>query len=176
MNRQRRRPDAERDRAKTRYRDADFDVAEALFSERGFSSVSLREIARQAGVVVSNVTYHHGGKIGILAAIYERHTRPMNARRLELMGEALRIADRSDRLTAILRAYLLPAFSSSSDLSGGGTRFTRMRAILSAEGDPEHESSPRHSTQRANPSTPSPAACRARRIARRAHRWAQATR
>ncbi|MFD1794975.1 TetR/AcrR family transcriptional regulator [Paracoccus aurantiacus] len=113
------------------------DVAEALFSERGFSAVSLREIARQAGVVVSNVTYHHGDKIGILAAIYDRHTRPMNARRIELLGEARRIPDRADRLTAILRAYLLPAFTSSSDLMGGGTRFTRMRALLSAEGDPE---------------------------------------
>lgn len=113
------------------------EVAEALFSQRGFAAVSLREIARHAGVVVSNVTYHHGDKLGILAAIYDRHTRPMNARRIELLGEARRISDRSDRLTAILRAYLLPAFSSSSDLSGGGTRFTRMRALLSAEGDPE---------------------------------------
>ena len=112
------------------------EVAEALFSERGFSAVSLREIARQAGVVVSNVTYHHGDKIGILAAIYDRHTRPMNARRLELLGEAIRIPDPSDRLTAVLRAYLLPTFSSSADLSGGGRRFTRMRALLSAEGDP----------------------------------------
>lgn len=112
------------------------EVAEELFSERGFSAVSLREIARQAGVVVSNVTYHHGDKIGVLAAIYDRHTLPMNARRLELLGEATRISDASDRLTAVLRAYLLPAFSSSSDLSGGGRRFTRMRALLSAEGDP----------------------------------------
>lgn len=112
------------------------EVAEELFSERGFSAVSLREIARQAGVVVSNVTYHHGDKIGILAAIYDRHTRPMNARRKELLGEARRIPDRSARLTAVLRAYLLPAFSSSVDLSGGGKRFTRMRALLSAEGDP----------------------------------------
>ena len=36
----------------------------------------------------------------------------------------------------MLRAYLLPAFASSSD-SGGGAQFTRMRAVLSAEGDPE---------------------------------------
>ena len=113
------------------------EVAEELFAERGFSAVSLREIARQAGVVVSNVTYHHGDKIGILAAIYDRHTRPMNARRMELLGEARRIAKPSDRLTAILRAYLLPAFTSSTDLSGGGRRFARMRALLSAEGDPE---------------------------------------
>lgn len=113
------------------------DTAERLFSEKGFSSVSLREIAREAGVVVSSVIYHYGDKLGILAAIYDRHTKPINARRLELLGEAQRIPDRSERLTAILRAYLLPAFSSSDDTAGGGARFTRLRAALSAEGEPE---------------------------------------
>lgn len=113
------------------------DASERLFSEHGFSAVSLREIAREAGVVVSSVSYHHTDKYGVLAAIYERHTRPMNARRIELLGEALRIAEPGERLRAILRAYLLPAFISSSDLDGGGAQFTRLRALLSAEGDPK---------------------------------------
>jgi len=34
-----------------------------------------------------------------------------------------------DRLEAIVRAYVAcPAFSSGSDLAGGGARFTRLRA------------------------------------------------
>ena len=109
--------------------------AERLFSERGFFSVSLREIAREAKVNVGSVTYHFRDKLGLLEAIYARHAKPINARRLELLGEACRIGDRDQRLVAILRAYVLPAFSSSDDLAGGGARFTRMRAILSAEGD-----------------------------------------
>ena len=111
-------------------------AAERLFSERGFTAVSLREVAREASVAVGSVTYHFGDKLGLLQAIYDLRTRPMNARRLELLGEARRITSRDQRLTAILRAYLLPAFSSSEDLAGGGARFTRMRALLSAEGDP----------------------------------------
>jgi AcrR family transcriptional regulator len=111
------------------------DTAENLFSGRGFGAVALREIARAANVNVGSVTYHFGDKLGVLKAIYDRHTRPMNARRLELIGEAKRIADDEQRLMAILRAYVLPAFSSSHDLSGGGARFTRMRAVLSAEGN-----------------------------------------
>ena len=112
-------------------------TAETLFAERGYAAVSLREIARTAGVAVSSISYHYGDKTGLLAAIYERHTRPMNARRLELLGEARRISARPDRLRAILRAYLLPAFSFSSDTApGGGAQFTRLRAVLSAEGDP----------------------------------------
>ncbi len=116
-------------------RTAILEAAEKLFSEGGFGAVALREIARQAKVNVGSVTYHFGNKLGILEAIYERHTRPMNARRLELIGEAIRIEDHDQRLKAILRAYLLPAFTSSDDLAGGGARFTRMRAILSAEGN-----------------------------------------
>ena len=112
------------------------DAAERLFSERGYAAVSLREIARTASVNIGSVTYHFQDKLGLLKAIYALHTRPINARRLELLGEARRIADRDQRLIAILRAYLLPAFSSSGDLAGGGARFTRMRALLSAEGDP----------------------------------------
>lgn len=113
------------------------EAAERLFSERGFAAVSLREIARAATVNVGSVTYHFRDKLGLLQAIYELHTRPINARRQELLGEALHIHDPGQRLKAILRAYLVPAFSSSDDLAGGGARFTRMRALLSAEGDPD---------------------------------------
>ncbi|MFN3548172.1 MAG: TetR/AcrR family transcriptional regulator [Mesorhizobium sp.] len=115
-------------------RTAILDAAEDLFSRRGYGAVALREIARAAGLNVGSLTYHFGDKAGILAAIYERHTRPMNARRLELIREATRIEDRCARLTAILRAYVVPAFRSSGDLVGGGARFTRLRAMLSAEG------------------------------------------
>ncbi|WP_018700848.1 TetR family transcriptional regulator [Amorphus coralli] len=113
------------------------EIAEHLFAERGFGSVPLREIARAAGVHVGSVTYHFGDKLGLLEAIYTTHTRPMNARRLELIGEAMRISDDDQRLMAVLRAYVLPAFISSYGEAGGGARFTRMRAVLSAEGNPE---------------------------------------
>ena len=50
-----------------------------------------------------------------ISEIYQRNTEPMNNRRMELLGEARRIQDPDERLMAILRAYVLPAFSSSSD-------------------------------------------------------------
>lgn len=111
------------------------EAGEVLFAERGFGAVALREIARAADVNVGSVTYHFGSKTGLLEAIYERHTQPMNARRMELMSEARRIGDDEQRLMAILRAYVLPAFSSLHDHAGGGARFTRVRAVLSAEGN-----------------------------------------
>ncbi|MRG71373.1 TetR family transcriptional regulator [Alphaproteobacteria bacterium HT1-32] len=116
-------------------RDAILDAAETLMSERGFHAVGMREIARTAGINLGGVTYHFGTKENLLAEIYARHTRPMNQRRLDMLAEAERISDPDDRLLAIIRAFVVPAFSSRSDIAGGGARFTRLRAILSMEGN-----------------------------------------
>lgn len=114
--------------------DAILDAAEELMSQRGFHGVGLREIARTAGANLGSVTYHFGTKENLLAAIYDRHCRPMNQRRLDLLQEARRISDRGERLAAIVRAFVVPAFSSGADVAGGGARFTRLRAVISVQG------------------------------------------
>lgn len=119
----------------TNVREALLEAAALLFSRGGYSAVSLREIAKAAGANVGSLTYHFGSKAQLLREIYQRHTAPMNNRRLELLGEARRIQDPDERLHSILRAYVIPAFSSSSEHDGGGAEFTRMRAVLSAEGN-----------------------------------------
>jgi AcrR family transcriptional regulator len=116
-------------------REALLTAAIGLFSSNGYNAVSLRQIAKAADANVGSLTYHFGSKAALLREIYQRHTEPMNNRRMELLGEARRIHDPDDRLMAILRAYALPAFTSSSDHDGGGAEFTRMRAVLSAEGN-----------------------------------------
>jgi Transcriptional regulator len=108
-----------------------------LFAQNGYNAVSLRDIAKGAAANVGSITYHFGSKAGLLREIYARHTEPMNARRRELLGEARRISDLDERLMAILRAYVVPAFISSSESDGGGAEFTRLRAIMSAEGNPD---------------------------------------
>ena len=118
-------------------RDALLRNAVRLFAASGYNAVSLREIAKAADANVGSLTYHFGSKANLLREIYQRHTEPMNARRRELLGEAQRISDADERLMAILRAYVLPAFISSSEGDGGGAEFTRMRAVLSAEGNPD---------------------------------------
>jgi len=120
-------------------REALLEAAVRLFSRNGYSAVSMREIAKAANANVGSLTYHFGSKANLLREIYQRHTAPMNRRRLELLGEARRIANPDERLMAILRAYVLPAYSSSSD-DGGGAEFTRMRAVLSAEGNADARS------------------------------------
>jgi AcrR family transcriptional regulator len=120
---------------KPNLREAILCAAEELFSSNGFNAVSVRDIAQAAGANPGSVTYHFKTKDGLLLEIYQRHCEPMNRRRSELLTEARRVRDVQDRLEAIVRAYVLPAFSSGSDLAGGGARFTRLRAVMSAEGN-----------------------------------------
>src|SRR5437763_5896169 len=128
----------EPDRKKMRkpnMREAILCAAEELFSTNGFNAVSVRDIAQASGANPGRVTYHFKTKDGLLLEIYQRHCGPMNHRRSELLAAARRVRDLQDRLEAIVRAYVLPAFSSGSDLAGGGARFTRLRAVMSAEGN-----------------------------------------
>jgi AcrR family transcriptional regulator len=120
---------------KPNMREAILAAAEELFSTNGFNAVSVRDIAQAAGANPGSVTYHFKTKDGLLLEIYRRHCGPMNHRRAELLAAARRVRDLQDRLEAIVRAYVLPAFSSGSDLAGGGARFTRLRAVMSAEGN-----------------------------------------
>ena len=120
---------------KPNLREAILAAAEELFSTNGFNTVSVRDIAQAAGANPGSVTYHFKTKDGLLLEIYRRHCGPMNLRRSELLAAAKRVRDLQDRLEAIVRAYVLPAFSSGSDLAGGGARFTRLRAVMSAEGN-----------------------------------------
>jgi AcrR family transcriptional regulator len=116
-------------------REAILGAAETLFSGNGYSAVSIRDIARAAGANPGSVTYHFKSKDELLLAIYRRHCGPMNDRRTELLAAAARVRDIENRLEAIVRAYVVPAFTSGSDLAGGGARFTRLRAMMSAEGN-----------------------------------------
>jgi AcrR family transcriptional regulator len=120
---------------KPNMREAILCAAEELFSTNGFNAVSVRDIAQAAGANPGSVTYHFKTKDGLLLEIYRRHCGPMNLRRSELLAAARRVRDLNDRLEAIVRAYVVPAFSSGSDLAGGGARFTRLRAVMSAEGN-----------------------------------------
>ena len=120
---------------KPNMREAILCAAEELFSTNGFTAVSVRDIALAAGANPGSVTYHFKTKDGLLLEIYRRHCGPMNHRRSELLAAARRVRDLQDRLEAIVRAYVLPAFTSGSDLAGGGARFTRLRAVMSAEGN-----------------------------------------
>lgn len=51
------------------------DAAVELFSANGFNGTSVRDIAKHAGMTISNIYYYYGSKEGLLVAILERATR-----------------------------------------------------------------------------------------------------
>ncbi len=50
-----------------------FAAAIPLFAEKGYAAVSIREIAKAAGVNVSSISYYFRGKEGLYHAIIENH-------------------------------------------------------------------------------------------------------
>ena len=83
--------------------------AEALFAERGFEVVSLREITGAAGVNVAAVNYHFGSKDKLIDAVVIRHLSPVNEERLRQLDK---LEERHSQapipVEEILKAFLSP--------------------------------------------------------------------
>lgn len=56
-----------------------FETAVRLFARKSYGLVGVREIAKEAGVSISMISYHFGGKAGILQAIIQRYFELFNA-------------------------------------------------------------------------------------------------
>jgi len=55
------------------------DAAVALFSKKGYAAVGIREIAREANVNISMISYYYQGKAGILKMIMEKYFNDYNS-------------------------------------------------------------------------------------------------
>jgi AcrR family transcriptional regulator len=105
-------------------------AAERLFAERGFTGVSVRMIAAEAGVNWSLVGYYFRGKDRLLAEMYQRHCTTLNQERLRLLAEARRTGL---RLESVIEAFVRPALA---EIQGPNGHFSRLRAMLAAENAP----------------------------------------
>jgi AcrR family transcriptional regulator len=64
------------------------EAAERLFAQRGIESVSLRDIAAEAGQRNHSATqYHFGDRAGLVAAVFDHRMREVNVRRHALLDE-----------------------------------------------------------------------------------------
>jgi len=67
------------------------EAAMALFAQKGYHAVGIREITKTAQVNIAMVNYHFGGKIGILKEIinqaYEKHQKAITQANIELPPE-----------------------------------------------------------------------------------------
>ena len=101
------------------------DAADTLFARDGVDAVSVRDVAREAGVSKASVFYYFAGKDGlydaVLATYYEAHKRALDA----ALG---REGELPTRLHAVLDAYL--------DFISSNARYARMvQRQLTSGGD-----------------------------------------
>lgn len=113
-----RRHDADASRA------AILDAAEALFVDRGFSAVSLSEIAERSGVTKSLIHHHFGAKEALWAEVKRRRFTSYHAQQMALYGRGvLSVAT----LQASMAAYFSFLLANPS--------IVRMIAWMRLEGD-----------------------------------------
>jgi AcrR family transcriptional regulator len=87
------------------------DCAEELFAERGFSGVSLREIVIAAGANIAAANYHFGTKEELFEQVFLRCAEPVTECWIKLVREAEAQADAPDHLEQLVRAVLMPSFT-----------------------------------------------------------------
>jgi TetR/AcrR family transcriptional regulator, cholesterol catabolism regulator len=78
------------------------DAAAALFRARGFHAVTMREIAREAGMLAGSMYYHFSSKDDLLVSVYEEGVRRISDR---VKRAGADIADPWERLEAACRAH-----------------------------------------------------------------------
>lgn len=65
------------------------DIAEKLFAEKGFHSVSLQEIAREAGISKSLILYHFADKDSLYKSVIERVVSDIQNKLLKILSQNL---------------------------------------------------------------------------------------
>lgn len=96
------------------------DAAETLFCVKGFSAVSMREIAAASGQHLSSANYYFGSKVGLFEAAFVRRIVPVNERRIAMLRDVQEA--RSFDLGDVVEAYLRPLFEAGPGDNGQTAR------------------------------------------------------
>src|SRR5687768_8926663 len=91
-------------------RDLILDAAEDLFSKHGFYGVTIREVAREAGVDTALVHYYFGAKRGLFDAVFLRRAEVWNNERVEAINRYARDVGDAMTLEGLFEAFLRPPF------------------------------------------------------------------
>lgn len=98
-------------------RDAILNAAEDLFSKHGFYGVTIREVAREAGVDTALVHYYFGAKKELFDSVFNRRAEVWNAERVAAINRYAEEFQGHLTLEGLFEAFLRPPFQWS--LKGG---------------------------------------------------------
>ena len=103
------------------------DAARSVLRERGYASLSTREVAAVAGVPLSQIHYHFGSKQGLLVALLEYLNAQLLARQHKMFH---------DRSLALSQQWALACDYLDEDLASGYVRVL-LELWAAAWSDPE---------------------------------------
>jgi len=132
MNNNTHRPARRRNAAATRERL--LDAAEALFADRGYNAVSMREIAAHARVNLAAVGYHFGSKKNLFVESLTRQMRPLNTVRLAAL-DALEARATPPSLAEVLDTFSRVMVDAAVSDHETGRRLHRNLSRAFAESD-----------------------------------------
>ena len=111
-------------------RDRILDQAEALFALHGFHGVTIREVARSAGVDSALVHYYFETKKGLFDAVFERRATVVNEERIRSMDAYARAAGDQLTVEGCVEAFLEPILRHSVQADPRWNNYFRVLALV----------------------------------------------
>lgn len=118
-------------------RAAILDAAEKMMAEIGYSSTTLRKLAKETHTNIASISYHFGSKASLLRGIYERRMSAVNKkRRTALQAYLAEIGDGIPSIEKLLDCFLRPLIEAFG--KGQGTRnFSRLYGRTAMDSTPD---------------------------------------
>jgi AcrR family transcriptional regulator len=107
------------------------DRAEALFAERGFDGVTIRDITSDAGVPLNLARYYFENKKALFERVIARRSKEINLRRREALLSVQ--ADGAPRVETLLAAFLQPYLDAVRGDEPGWKNYNRLIAHLALD-------------------------------------------
>jgi AcrR family transcriptional regulator len=108
------------------------DASEDLFSKHGFYGVTVREVAREAGVDTALVHYYFGAKRALFDAVFLRRAEVWNNDRVDAINRYAAETGGAATLEGLLEAFLRPPFEWSAKGGPGWKHYAALVAQTNA--------------------------------------------
>jgi AcrR family transcriptional regulator len=105
------------------------DVAEKLFSERGFADTSIRDITAEANCNVAAVNYHFGGKENLYTEVWRNHLLALRDNQIASIEKVMSENQGTPRLEDLLKSFAETFIGSLVD----ETKSTRLLKLMMRE-------------------------------------------
>jgi AcrR family transcriptional regulator len=110
-------------------RDGILDAAESLFSVHGFHGVTVRQVAKEAGVDPALLNYYFGSKRGLFDAVFLRRAEIVNLQRMQSM-QRYEASTAAMTVEGCLQAFFEPVFQWWETGGDGWKNYLRLVALV----------------------------------------------